>query len=233
MQALIARRRVLGGTGAALLLGGLEGCATSFNTRGRPRAPQLQLVPVRASTDRITRITVCTRPFRARGRVSMRNRSVRSSWSITTATAAAAGLCPGDRAASRSESPGERRTRHGGHRLRRNGTDLGAAAAASRGAGHDLRQGPAAECPIILRQRSLDSRLQHLSGGKCHAGIQAAVGADGPHLLSDLSELSGIAGHAGRVHRQLFCFRRRRHAAVAASVGTDEPPRHSPNCSGS
>ena len=67
MQALIGRRRVLGGTGAALLLGGLEGCATSFSAKGRPATPQLQLVPVRAGTDRITRITVCTRPFRAQG----------------------------------------------------------------------------------------------------------------------------------------------------------------------
>jgi glycine/D-amino acid oxidase-like deaminating enzyme len=67
MQASIGRRRLLTGTGAALLLGGLEGCATSFGTRGTPKAPALQLVPVRASTDRITRITVCTRPFRAQG----------------------------------------------------------------------------------------------------------------------------------------------------------------------
>ena len=66
MQASIGRRRLLTGTGAALLLGGLEGCATSFG-RGAPKAPPLQLVPVRASTDRITRITVCTRPFRAQG----------------------------------------------------------------------------------------------------------------------------------------------------------------------
>src|SRR3984885_6145646 len=65
MQASIGRRRLLTGTGAALLLGGLEGCATTFSAKGR--APPLQLVPVRASTDRITRITVCTRPFRAQG----------------------------------------------------------------------------------------------------------------------------------------------------------------------
>src|ERR1700733_10517859 len=65
MQASIGRRRLLTGTGAALLLGGLEGCATTFSAKGR--APALQFVPVRASTDRITRITVCTRPFRALG----------------------------------------------------------------------------------------------------------------------------------------------------------------------
>jgi FAD dependent oxidoreductase len=68
MQGSIGRRQLLTGTGAAVLLGGLQGCATSFGNKGRaPKAPALQFVPVRASTDRITRITVCTRPFRARG----------------------------------------------------------------------------------------------------------------------------------------------------------------------
>jgi glycine/D-amino acid oxidase-like deaminating enzyme len=66
MQASIGRRRLLAGTGAALLLGGLEGCA-AFADKRTAKAPALQLVPVRASTDRITRITVCTRPFRAQG----------------------------------------------------------------------------------------------------------------------------------------------------------------------
>jgi glycine/D-amino acid oxidase-like deaminating enzyme len=67
MQASIGRRRLLTGTGAALLLGGLEGCATTFSGKGTAKAPGLELVPLRASTDRITRITVCTRPFRAQG----------------------------------------------------------------------------------------------------------------------------------------------------------------------
>jgi hypothetical protein len=67
LHASIGRRRLLTGTGAALLLGGLEGCATPFSTQGAPKEPALQLLPVRASTDRITRITVCTRPFRAQG----------------------------------------------------------------------------------------------------------------------------------------------------------------------
>ena len=57
---------MLTGTGAALLLGGLEGC-TTLGRQGTATAPALQLVPLRASTDRITRITVCTRPFRAQG----------------------------------------------------------------------------------------------------------------------------------------------------------------------
>jgi hypothetical protein len=68
MQGSIGRRQLLTGTGAAVLLGGLQGCATSFGNKKRaPKAPELQFVPVRASTDRITRITVCTRPFRAEG----------------------------------------------------------------------------------------------------------------------------------------------------------------------
>jgi glycine/D-amino acid oxidase-like deaminating enzyme len=67
MQEPIGRRQLLAGAGAALLLGGLEGCTGTLSTQ-RPRIePSLHLAPVRASSDRITRITVCTRPFRAQG----------------------------------------------------------------------------------------------------------------------------------------------------------------------
>jgi glycine/D-amino acid oxidase-like deaminating enzyme len=61
----IGRRQLLAGAGAAALLAGVEGCVALDNRRAMP--PALQLTPIRASTDRITRITVCTRPFRAAG----------------------------------------------------------------------------------------------------------------------------------------------------------------------
>jgi glycine/D-amino acid oxidase-like deaminating enzyme len=67
MRAPIGRRQLLAGAGAAAWLAGLDGCATSFGTRRAPQPESLQLTPIRASTDRITRITVCTRPFRAQG----------------------------------------------------------------------------------------------------------------------------------------------------------------------
>jgi hypothetical protein len=67
MQGSIGRRRLLAGAGATVLLSGLEGCATTLGAKGSTTSPPLQLAPVRASTDRITRITVCTRPFRAQG----------------------------------------------------------------------------------------------------------------------------------------------------------------------
>ncbi len=69
MSHSIGRRQALAGAGAALLVGALEGCSVPA---GRP-APQpgptarLQLPPLRASIDRITAITVCTRPFRPQG----------------------------------------------------------------------------------------------------------------------------------------------------------------------
>jgi glycine/D-amino acid oxidase-like deaminating enzyme len=67
MQKLIGRRELLAGAGAAVLLGGLDGCVGTLGA-ARPANPApLQLMPVRASVDRITRITVCTRPFRAQG----------------------------------------------------------------------------------------------------------------------------------------------------------------------
>ena len=64
----LGRRQLLAGAGAAALLGALEGCGvTSVAGKRQSVSPLLQLAPVRASPDRITRITVCTRPFRAQG----------------------------------------------------------------------------------------------------------------------------------------------------------------------
>ena len=69
MRGRIDRRQFVAGTGAALLSATLSGCG--FALRG-PRPPAatpslLELPRLRASTDRITAITVCTRPFRAQG----------------------------------------------------------------------------------------------------------------------------------------------------------------------
>jgi glycine/D-amino acid oxidase-like deaminating enzyme len=66
MSASIRRRQLLTGAGAAALLGIVGGCRVSSAPLPR-RGRFLDLVPVRASVDRITRITVCTRPFRAQG----------------------------------------------------------------------------------------------------------------------------------------------------------------------
>jgi glycine/D-amino acid oxidase-like deaminating enzyme len=69
MENPIGRRRWLAGAGAALVVGAIEGCAGTAPGGSRPSsAPaRLRLAPVRASPDRITAITVCTRPFRAQG----------------------------------------------------------------------------------------------------------------------------------------------------------------------
>ena len=65
------RRQLLAGAGAALGIGSLSGCVSVSNSRGdsAPSSPvsPLSLAPIRASTDRISRITVCTRAFRPLG----------------------------------------------------------------------------------------------------------------------------------------------------------------------
>jgi FAD dependent oxidoreductase len=64
---LVGRREVLASAGAALLLSVVDGCTMGVPRATRAPPPRLQLPPLHASTDRITRITVCTRPFRAQG----------------------------------------------------------------------------------------------------------------------------------------------------------------------
>lgn len=66
MQTKIERRHFLKAAGAFVALGAFEGCRTVPKTTA-VRPPMLQLPPLRLSVDRISRITVCTRPFRPQG----------------------------------------------------------------------------------------------------------------------------------------------------------------------
>lgn len=66
----LARRSLLTGGGAALSMALLGGCATGpgkVSVASASKAPVLTLPPLRASIDRITQVTVCTRPFRPQG----------------------------------------------------------------------------------------------------------------------------------------------------------------------
>jgi glycine/D-amino acid oxidase-like deaminating enzyme len=62
----VARRRVLSGAGALLCAGTLPRCAARF-AGGEMSAPKLELAPLDSSSGLVSRITVCTRPFRAQG----------------------------------------------------------------------------------------------------------------------------------------------------------------------
>lgn len=61
----IRRREVLAGAGSVLLLSALDGCRPA--TLRPDSSDRIDLPPLRLDTNRITAITVCTRPFRAEG----------------------------------------------------------------------------------------------------------------------------------------------------------------------
>ena len=67
MQRRIGRRRFLSGAAAVAALGALNGCRLPTGGRRQESGQRLQLTPLRAGVDRITQVTVCTRPFRAAG----------------------------------------------------------------------------------------------------------------------------------------------------------------------
>lgn len=71
MAQRIGRRHLLAGAGTILGVGALGGCSTQSKsplaTGAAVLAPSPAPLPLRASPDRITRITVCTRPFRPQG----------------------------------------------------------------------------------------------------------------------------------------------------------------------
>jgi glycine/D-amino acid oxidase-like deaminating enzyme len=67
MHRQIGRRHFLKGAGALVALGAVDACGLVPGASRREDAPAFQLTPLRVSIDRITRVTVCTRPFRAQG----------------------------------------------------------------------------------------------------------------------------------------------------------------------
>jgi glycine/D-amino acid oxidase-like deaminating enzyme len=67
MHSLIGRRHFLKGAGAVVALGAVDACRFLPGSRDANGQPRLRLAPLRVSVDRITQITVCTRPFRAQG----------------------------------------------------------------------------------------------------------------------------------------------------------------------
>jgi glycine/D-amino acid oxidase-like deaminating enzyme len=66
MHKMIGRRHFLKGAGAVVAVGAIDACRF-LPGGGSTAVPALQLPTLRLSTDHITRITVCTRPFRAAG----------------------------------------------------------------------------------------------------------------------------------------------------------------------
>src|SRR5215213_2946041 len=66
MHKLVGRRDFLKGAGALVALGAVHGCRLMPGSSRTDDLP-LQLARLRVSVDRITRLTVCTRPFRAEG----------------------------------------------------------------------------------------------------------------------------------------------------------------------
>ena len=88
------RRQLLAGAGVVFAVG-------SWGARGAEEksASGLSLAPVRAGMDRVTRITVCTRPFRPLGpRIEAEKFDAKTV--IHNYGAAAAGRCSGGRAPS-------------------------------------------------------------------------------------------------------------------------------------
>lgn len=67
MRRSIERRQFLKAAGAVVAVGAFGACRTAPNATPVVPRPLLQLPPLRIGVDRITRITVCTRPFRALG----------------------------------------------------------------------------------------------------------------------------------------------------------------------
>lgn len=204
MQGPLGRRNFLLGSGVALCVSALEGCSTMEKRQMSPAAA-VQLPPMRVSTSRITRITVCTRPFRAAGpRLDVEQIGDQtivhnyghggSGWSLSWGSSTIA-------------------VRNALATATRDIAIIGCGALGLTSA--ILAQRAGLRVTIYAKDRppnvrsSLASglwtaRFAHLSRGERNFGIQALVGGNVPNLIYCLSELSGPPRRTCGADRQLF-----------------------------
>ena len=148
----------------------------------------------------------------ARGRSARRARASRPSalaarrWSTTTATAAAAGRCPGARPSARcaADPGGAAERQHRRHRLRRHRPDDGARRAARRPARHasTAKERPPRRA-LSVATGAVVARFAHLHRGARHAGLRGRLGAHGARLLPNVTRHAGPARRPGRMARWL------------------------------
>ncbi len=212
----IGRRKFLTHSGAAVISGALAGCRAGWlATAPRSAPPSLQLMPLRATPDRITAITVCTRPFRAQGpRLDVEQLLGKtvvhnyghggSGWSLSWGSSALA--------VEKALATGERQI-----------AVIGCGALGITSALLLQRAGArvtiyAKELPPNVRS-SLATGLWTPDSRICfdaarHAVVQANVGEHGTALVRDLPDAARSAGRSGRVHRRVLRLRCAQHAAA-------------------
>ena len=208
MHRLIGRRHFLKGAGAVVVLGAANACQRVPGSSRTDGLPVLQLPPLRVSVDRITRMTVCTRPFRAQGpRMDVEKLGTKtvvhnyghggSGWSLSWGAGAIA--------TASAMATGER--------------DIAVIGCGALGL-TTARQLQRAWARVTIYSKDLppnvrspwatglyNARLAHRPRGTRHAGVQEDVGADVAPVAQDVSVVPGSGRHTSGIHRQLFGVR--------------------------
>lgn len=182
------RRDFLGG----VAITGLSGCAPNVRKAATPPGLPLygvlpELMPIRAQVDRIFRVTVCLRPFRAAGpRLDVER--VGDKTVVHNYGHGGSGWSPvvGIEQYRGRESDGGRRAGRGRHWMRCVGADLGDSTATLGRQGYYLCQGAPTGGAIRASNRNLVARLTGRVDELCVTRFSSTLGEDVPIFVSYL-----------------------------------------------